>query len=426
MDNSLLEMEQEDVPVLDELPTSEEADALLKDDGNSPPSSPTAAVKSAIEAQIAENLDTLSTSKLLNVDSNKNATDNSAPVPVPIPTPVKPTPLPLFPNGLPSSFTSGNGRGLAPKARAPSGSGPNTNTDSNKNKSSYASKAKSPPKPRVMVENILFVYSTDISKHPLTPSQWEKLDGMLLCKIASQSPDDPNLIRIANSGYDVTHRCGFIACRDSASENWCKREIRRIGAVSGDAFRAWSKGEQPEVRLCRFFLPNRFDSLDDSQVIPLLRRYNPPLKNANLLHKHTEKVKNGRAVFVELDGEAYSYAKQKGNKVEFVMMDIDCQLYVPPNKRPAAEPSVPGVSKIAKQSHILPNPTEVSSSSTTAQATLPTQAPSQSQSDPRLVKSGSDQNSFSKKFNAERQKREQAVADPLKASFAKNLSFNLQ
>ena len=91
MDDSLLEMDQEDAPILDSFPTSDEADDLLRDDapGNlppsesvdSPPSSPTAAVKFAIEAQIAENLVTLS-SKPICVESNKDAINDSTPLPL--------------------------------------------------------------------------------------------------------------------------------------------------------------------------------------------------------------------------------------------------------------------------------------------------------------------------------------------------------
>ena len=58
MDNHLLDLVNGEEALIDGTPTSEEVDALFKDDDF--PDSPTAAVKSAIEAQIAKNLDTLS------------------------------------------------------------------------------------------------------------------------------------------------------------------------------------------------------------------------------------------------------------------------------------------------------------------------------------------------------------------------------
>ena len=86
----------EEVPI-DENPTSEEVDALFRDDDfpnsdqttleGADPDSPTAAVKSAIEAQIAENLDTLSINlhSVLVENKDNDAVVYSAPPPAPVP-----------------------------------------------------------------------------------------------------------------------------------------------------------------------------------------------------------------------------------------------------------------------------------------------------------------------------------------------------
>ena len=338
----------EDLPM--EAPTSDEVDALLGDDSvavNSSPSrsisvapeSPTAAVKSAIEAKIAENLDTLLDDPIFSLDSNKNDSNklSLAPAPAPAPQLLAKKPQPLFPEGLPPFRAS--------QPKDSSGVAPSQNPS--KAKPSYATKAKTPPRAREMVEHILFVYSSWSNKAPINPREWGLIDSHLLGMELRQDPTDPP-IRIANSGYDSAHRCGFIACRDQASADMCKIAIRGIGnPQSGKAFRAWAKGEQPEARLCRLFFPTRFDSLSEELLINLLKRHNPPLQKGTLVLKNVEDVQNGRAVFLEFDTDSYSYIKAKGHKVEFALMDIDCQIYNPPKR---AAPSGPGLTGIIKLS----------------------------------------------------------------------------
>ena len=90
MDN-MLDLTNGEVIPIDELPTSDEADALLREDSvpgsqkiaESDPDSPTAAVKSAIEAQISENLDSLSNNVLSVSVSNKDVIVDSIPPLVP-------------------------------------------------------------------------------------------------------------------------------------------------------------------------------------------------------------------------------------------------------------------------------------------------------------------------------------------------------
>ena len=390
MDNNLLDLiNGEEVPI-DENPTSEEVDALFRDDDfpdsdkpmleGADPDSPTAAVKSAIEAQIAENLDTLSINmhSVLVANKDNDAVVYSAPPP---PAPLK-KPQPLFPNGLPSNCISAGPtlakldkvtpaitprgyfteKGNAMDTNVQGGTNVPKDTQSQiptKAKTTYATKAKSPPKPRVMVEHILFVYSTWTNKAPIDSKDWGIVDSHLIGRELVRSPSDP-LIRIANSGYDATHRCGFIACRDQASAEWCQAAIRGIGGpqygVRG-AFRAWAKGEQPEARLCRLFFPSRFDSLAEDTLIVSLKKHNPPLQQGTLIPKGVDDVQGGRALYVEFDTISYSYIKSKGHKLEFVMMDIDCQIYNPPKRAAQTGPGITGIIKIARtvQTQSQPN-----------------------------------------------------------------------
>ena len=380
MDNSLLENEVDDVESFN--PTIEEAEALLRDDpvleaagsNASPQDSPTSAVKAAIEAQIAEGMN----DEILNFDANSktNATQNNAKNDSINPAPrAIPKPLPLFPNGLP--FPNGGSKTQAAKSQ-PLPPPPVASRDP-RSKPTYAAKARTPPKPREMVDNILFVYSTWTAKAPLTPGDWGRIDDFLIGEINGLDPANPRMIRIANSGYDSGHKCGFIACRDLDSANWCKASIHSLGGSlsgKGGFFRAWSKGEQPETRLCRLFFPHRFDKICEDQLVPLLKRHNPPFQSATLFLKGSEIVQGGRAVYLEMDTAAYSYVKGKHHKVEFTMMDIDCQIYIPPSKKSQSQsspqPLVPGVTKLppATQSSATAgvtanNPTSAAPSSAT-------------------------------------------------------------
>ena len=374
MDHTLLETNPEDAPM--DLPSAAEVDDLLKDDSVSvveeeadgagafsplsDPDSPTAAVKAAIDAQMSENLISLeATSSLSTVSanlnvSNKNDSMLTAPKPLPLPTPApKPKPLPLFPDGLPSF--------VKPTLdHHPRGTSSNKGQGSDKTQinPSYATKAKTPPKAREVVSNILHVYSSQVSKNPISHEEWLGIDSLLIEAMADQAPDDPVLVRIANSGYDAAHRCGYIACRDLASENWCKNLIG-VGGIG--RFRAWAKGEHPVVRTCRLFFPSRFDALSDDKLILLLKRHNPAFQKGILTLKSSLIVQGGRAIFLDLDTNLYAYVKSKGHKVEFSMMDIDCQLYIPPSNKVPSKTTIPAT--IPGITRIVRPPTSSSSSS---------------------------------------------------------------
>ena len=386
MDSELLAMDSNEIDEIGQCPTWEEAEALLREDpppsvsqsqpqattdANSPsdPGSPTAAVKSAIEAQIVEEMLTEISHFAENPKSKRNSvTDANKDSATPLPplAPVAPKPTPLFPNGLPSFLQTKS----VPKANP-------TNTNPPK---TYA-KVSTPPKKREVVDFILFVYSSHTVKSPLSLAEWEIVDDSIMSRMAKQAPDDPLLVRIANSGYDAAHKCGFIACRDLESQDWCKAVVRGIGWLSGLGrltFRAWAKGEQPETRLCRLFFPSRFDKLEEDSLVPLIKKHNPPLKGGQIILKGCNDVQNGRAVFLEVDPLSFSYIKSKHHKLEFMMMDVDCQPYIPPSKVAVAQ-KVAGVTKLVKPSNDprlnkkanAPNETSTAGSSNSVKATSP-------------------------------------------------------
>ena len=427
MDSDLLELACGEEYV--EPPTADEAEAMLMEetetastsDQHSVPSSPTAAVKAAIEAKIVENIDTLFVNNV-HVDCNKKPVPSPSLAPFLAP-PKKPQPL--FPEGFPPLTSNrppnSSARGYFTSPVGVQGGNANSRNDATKNKSTYATKTKTPPKGKVLVQNILYVYATKFSKKSLTPWEWASVDNHLIERLNALNLDDTNLIRIANSGYDVTHKCGFVACRDQASEVWVK------AALEVTPFRAWSKGEQPEVRLCRLFFPARFDCLQDDRLIPLLCKYNPPLKQATLTLKSSDLVQGGRAIFLEMDSATYGFVKSKQHKLEFTMMDIDCQPVFPTKKTPTVEPSkktptVDGITKISADK-LAVRPAALGGApvvSAVAPAGAPATAPACSSesasaqteapilSPPPVSNPTAQSSSFSAKFAEERKKRERS------------------
>ena len=216
---------------LDSLPTMDEVEELLRDDGasGSPSpslSSPTAAVKAAIDAKLAEEMHSEISLFDSTINANVNAKTNANPLPP------APKPVPLFPNGLPPFKKPG-------VVSAKSGA-----SSQRTNVKSFAEKASTPPRKRELVDNILFVFSSQVTKAPLSEGEWGLVDFFLIGKLAARDPTNPVIIRIANSGYDSAHRCGFIACRDSTSENWCKTVIRMMGGGKscGEIFQGLVQG----------------------------------------------------------------------------------------------------------------------------------------------------------------------------------------
>jgi hypothetical protein len=122
--------------------------------------------------------------------------------------------------------------------------------------------------------------------------------------------------------------------------------------------------------LCRLFFPSRFDNLSEDVLILSLKKHNPTLQQGTLVPKGVDDVQGGRALYVEFDPISYSYIKSKDHKLEFVMMDIDCQVYNPPKRAAQIKPNqtgpgISGISKINKpaQTQSKPIPPTATSSS---------------------------------------------------------------
>ena len=109
---------------------------------------------------------------------------------------------------------------------------------------------------------------------------------------------------------------------------------------------------------------------------PSSRNTTPPLKGGQIILKGCNDVQNGRAVFLEVDPLSFSYIKSKHHKLEFMMMDVDCQPYIPPSKVAVAQ-KVAGVTKLVKPSNDprlikkanAPNETSSAGSSNSEKAT---------------------------------------------------------
>ena len=198
----------------------------------------------------------------------------------------------------------------------------------NTSKPSFASKAKE-AKNKERVEDILHVYSSKNRKSPISALEWEYIESHLITLHTMHvlsDKSDPKAVRVAHSGFDDKHGCGFIACRDSDSANWHKEAIKSIEGSGGLVFRAWAKGDLPEVRLCRLYLPSRFQDIPVEKILELIKAYNPPIKNGTLIFKNSEPTKNqgGTALFIEFDADSYTYIRDNKYKIEFILGDIDC------------------------------------------------------------------------------------------------------
>ena len=83
--------------------------------------------------------------------------------------------------------------------------------------------------------------------------------------------------------------------------------------------------------------------------------------------------KQTNPIFIELDPITYSYVRAHKHRLEFLMMDIDCQLFIP--KRATIEARVEGITKL-KPKNAAPSVAPVtnlqtSSSSSSGMALLP-------------------------------------------------------
>ena len=220
-------------------------------------------------------------------------------------------------------------------------------------KPSYAAKAAKsggPVRPKEIVEDFLNIYESRNRKIPISRALWEHVDGeliTLLASLAEQGQSNPGA-KVAHSGFDAYHLCGFIACRDSTSAEWYKERVAELVGPDGESFRAWGKADLPISRLCRIYIPDRFYKINDDRILPILAGLNPPLQKGELSLKDISKTQGGRAVFVDVDMDTYSYIRTKSYKLEWLMGCVDCHGVAPNIKTTASSkdqkpPGVEGV-----------------------------------------------------------------------------------
>ena len=226
--------------------TEKEVAKLLGDSGETPTSSPSAAMKVAEEAQLIEHgspsyaspdgrdpeetaFSALLDAKIKNLEEQNTALLELAAKTMPkartsllsqstaqkSSTSDKPS-SGVTDGANPWIPVSSSSRGAKAKGeiRISSGAGhmaPGAETGNPK--STYAEKAKNQETPKEMVSHMLYVYATKLRKAPLAINDWKLIDDQLIDGLIN----DPDSINIAKSGYDSTYRCGYIACRDDNS-----------------------------------------------------------------------------------------------------------------------------------------------------------------------------------------------------------------
>ena len=208
---------------------------------------------------------------------------------------------------------------------------------------SYASAAK---KPTARVEHMLYVYGTNARKAPIFQKEWAKIETFLLGLQEAELLDgsaSADEIKIAYAGYDANHQCGIIAAKSEISLEWHKDAIQRYPNVK--PFRAWAKGETPELYIVRVFLPPKYTHIKSDNLTPVLKKLNPFLETGIFEWRESEETKGGMAILYETDKDSFQTIRKAGWKLEFLLGDVDCS-YVPPNrdpriKKPQPPPQVP-------------------------------------------------------------------------------------
>ena len=234
----------------------------------------------------------------------------------------------------------------------------NQNSSGNGSKNlSYAAKAAKnagPVRPKEIVEDFLHIYASRNRKIPISRLVWEYVDEHLITIMADRAEhgeSNPGA-RVAHSGFDLSHGCGFIACREPVSAEWYKSRVAEITGPNGEVFRAWGKADVPISRLCRIYIPDRFKKIHDARIAPIIVGLNPPMENGTISHKEIIQVQGGRAVFLEVDMDTYAYIRTKHYKLDWLMGSVDCHGVAPVNKPDnesgtlLCNPAVPGVTKL--------------------------------------------------------------------------------
>ena len=133
-------------------------------------------------------------------------------------------------------------------------------------------------KPLERVENILHIYSSRDSKVPISNEDWHIIEQFTLEHLLTQDSISVDDLLVARSGYDTTHKCGFIAAESIASAEWHKRIISSF-AKDGKKFRAWAKGEHPTLFQIRIFLPAKYNIIPSIESSNILKKFNPFLNS---------------------------------------------------------------------------------------------------------------------------------------------------
>ncbi len=402
MESDPLELDQDEV--LGPLPSDAEVVTLLRNSPAHPhfspltdhEESPTAAIKTALEAKISEELGEFgkTSSKLYPLPSkndcgsvessngqdaacvaagggNQAAAEGTVVGPQVDPMHANSAPDQIQPKNTNQVKTTKTQGACGNTREVKTSNGDAARGDSGKILDTYADRTKTKNRPDEMGKFILHIYSTQDRKNPLSLEDWNRVDEQLIQGLI----EHPDPIQITSSSYVSKHWFGFVACRDEKSQDWVKGLVRTMRG-NNVGYRAWSRDEKPFLPVCRLFLPSRFDSLDDATALQQLLKYNPTLRADELNLKGSEVVQGGRAIFLEMTPDNYTQIKTKNHRLCFLATYVDCQTWTQsgPKRKVGLGAHVDGIRKLDSGSE--------QTIRTTSHTTIPTT--SQNPKDPRL------------------------------------------
>jgi hypothetical protein len=232
-------------------------------------------------------------------------------------------------------------------------SGGKTDGPSSSTKPSYAAKtarASGPHRTKEIVEDFLHIYSSRNKKTPISRDLWEHVDNELITLMADKAElglSNPGE-RVAHSGFDSAHGCGFIACRDPTSAAWFKEQVSLLVGPDGESFRAWGKTDVPVSRLCRIYIPDRFKRINDARILPIIMGLNSPLQGGDIVFKSISHVNGGRAMFIEVDMDTYAFIRRNLYKLDWLLGSVDCHGIAPTVVAQPVQPTPQGIEGISK------------------------------------------------------------------------------
>jgi KRAB domain-containing zinc finger protein len=174
--------------------------------------------------------------------------------------------------------------------------------------------------------NTLEIYSSSITKEPMSNHQWILVEKFIIDQLTTEISTgaiSPLQVIIAKSGYDVSQKMGFIETKDSNSMDWYKRKIAKFN-LDGMSFRAWSEHEVAEFYNFRLAVPTKLDAIQEGQLLPLLVAFNPNLKTCQLKVSRLKVVENvGRYFFLQVCKDGYKYIEENNWKLDFLMGEVE-------------------------------------------------------------------------------------------------------